>query len=459
MNFPYSTQYKTFIVFGLLFLLSFSLIAQNVAVNAQSVAKNLFIPWDLEYWGNDTLIFTQKSGEIIRLDIQNEKLDTLFVIEGVAELQHSGLMGMALHPNWPSEKEIFVAYAFYDAQFQVLIRLEKMMFDPSKDSLASSSILLDSIPGAATTTGARVITSGEHVYLSTGDINLGTVSQDTNSLNGKILRLHLDGSIPNDNPISGSPIWTLGHRNPQGLAISPEGNFFSCEHGASANDEINLIEKGRNYGWPEVSGFCNGEPACQALNLVDPLNTWSPPIAPCGLAYVDNSQVLDNGLLMAGLRGTALYWVKLNAAQSGIDKIDTLLPTSIGRIRDVLVTGDNRIFISTSNVESQNPVSSEDDQIFELFTGFVSNDLSFKDLSIKVYVYEKVLHVLDEDGFKEELSWNLFSLDGKKLKGDIISPRPSSMKVNLSEWPSGYYFVSIVSPKGHFYQKIYLAPR
>lgn len=459
-SFWHISRHSILVLIGLLILSCPPALAQKPAVNAQPVATQLATPWDLEYWGSDSLLFTQKGGQVIRLDIKNAVYDTLFVVDNLAELQHSGLMGMALHPAWPDTLSAYVVYAFYNAQFQVLLRLQRLDYDAQNDRFLPGKILLDDIPGAATTTGARVICTRDHLFLSTGDINLGTVSQDTASLNGKVLRLNLDGSIPQDNPFEGSPVWTLGHRNPQGLAMSPEGNLFACEHGASANDELNLLLKGRNYGWPEVSGFCDGAPSCQELNLVEPLRTWSPPIAPCGLAYVDTTQVLMNGLLMAGLRGTALFWVRLNNEQDEVLGVDTLLPSVFGRIRDVLVTKDNRIFVATSNAERPNPISPDDDRILELFTGYLSNEKeAVAHFPIRLFVSNRTLNLTHENLFERKGNWRLYRLDAAlAMQGDIPAGR-SHLSADLGNLPAGYYFISIQSPEGQYYQKIYLAPR
>lgn len=344
-----------------------TLTAQTPQVIRRSVVENAYIPWDLEWWGPDTLLYTQRNGLVQRAALSTNQLKTLFTIDTVAELQHAGLMGMAMHPQWPDTPAVFITYTYYNAVFDVFLRLERLRYEAGTDTLVREQVIIERIPAASTTTGARVVASTDgYLYLSVGTINLGVVAQDSAALNGKILRFHLDGSIPPDNPIAGSPVYTLGHRNVQGLALSPDGTLYASEHGNFSNDELNILRNGRNYGWPEISGFCNGQPACQTLNLVDPLYVWSSPIAPCGLAY----QARSNGanvLLLTSLVGEALYRLELSNDGTQVIKEDALLKGQIGRIRDVLVAPNGQVFVSTSNRDNVQSPTMNDDQIYEVF--------------------------------------------------------------------------------------------
>ncbi|MEO0897869.1 MAG: PQQ-dependent sugar dehydrogenase [Bacteroidota bacterium] len=464
MNHRFWSRMRAMLLSLLLFPSLFAQTPEQEAIYADlvSVGTGFDIPWDLEYWGNDTLLFTQRAGQIMRLDINSGMADTLFNIPDVASLQHSGLMGMELHPQWPAIKEVFIVYAYYNATFSVLLRVEKLSYDAANDRLVSASIVKEEIPGAATTTGARMMAVDSMLYLTTGDINLGTVSQDTASLNGKILRYKLDGSIPADNPFQGSPVYSMGHRNPQGIAMAADGSIFSCEHGASANDELNKIEAGRNYGWPQVSGFCEGSIACQTLNAKEPLAVWSPPIAPGALAYADTVQVLTNSLLMTGLRGKALYAIKLNAARDTIESVDTLIIRNglvPGRLRDVLVTPgpDSRIFVTTSNNEGQNQPNPGDDQIYEVFTGRLTSktELSLSQAP-KVFLDEDILQIRSEHAFKSSTSLKIFDFQGKLVKNQVLKPIQTHHLIPLTTLPDGIYLVRINSRDQQFSYKIYL---
>ena len=198
-------------------------------------------------------------------------------------------------------------------------------------------------------------------------------------LSGKILRLNPDGSVPDDNPYPKSLVWSYGHRNPQGLVQLPSGRIFSSEHGGGQDDELNEILPDNNYGWPEVHGYCNwpSELAYCANNEVKvPLRTWSPAYAPCGLAYYNHPAIPEwnHSLLQVflkagdGSRGQRLEVLQLNEAEDSIVKESTYFTQTFGRLRDVLVAPDGRVFLCTSNKEKNGDmvVQANDDKIIEL---------------------------------------------------------------------------------------------
>ena len=173
--------------------------------------------------------------------------------------------------------------------------------------------------------------------------------------------MNLDGSIPADNPDPSSPVWSIGHRNAQGLVFVGD-SLFSSEHGPDTDDEINIIRRGGNYGWPDVRGICGaGEEAfCNANNVVEPIMQWTPTIATCGLDYYNNDLIPQwkNSLLLSTLKDATLFQLRLNSTHSAIDSTAEFFENQFGRLRDLCVAPDGRVFISTSN--------GTDDKIIEI---------------------------------------------------------------------------------------------
>jgi len=198
-----------------------------------------------------------------------------------------------------------------------------------------------------------VISPDLKLFISTGDASNQSTPQNINALNGKIHRINLDGSIPSDNPFPRSSIWTYGHRNPQGLVFA-NNILYSSEHGPSSDDEINIIEKGRNYGWPKVEGLCN-EPAerifCLANNVKEPIYSWTPTEAVCGLDYYNNNLIPQwkNSLLLCTLKGSKLIQLRLSSNGTSILSGAEFLDGNYGRLRDVCISPDGKVYICTSN--------------------------------------------------------------------------------------------------------------
>jgi glucose/arabinose dehydrogenase len=197
------------------------------------------------------------------------------------------------------------------------------------------------------------VIAGDKLFISTGDAANTALSQNASSLNGKILRLNLDGSIPADNPVSGNAHWSTGHRNPQGLVYA-NNKLYSSEHGPSNDDEINIIEKGRNYGWSTVQGFCNtsGEQTfCAANNVKEPIQAWTPTIATAGLDYYDKNLIPQwkNSLLMATLKDATLYQLQLDNNHSTVSATNEFFSGKYGRLRDICISPDGKVYLCTSN--------------------------------------------------------------------------------------------------------------
>ncbi|MCG2618175.1 PQQ-dependent sugar dehydrogenase [Terrimonas sp. NA20] len=311
------------------------------------VARNLHFPWDMA-WGEDNHIWiTERNGKISRFNPANGEIKTVITIPDVVANGEGGLLGIALQPG---SSNVFVAYN-YNGEGQYKEKLVKYVYNGT--TLTNPVTLRDNIPAANIHNGSRLLIDNGKIFMTTGDANNQSSAQDPNSLSGKVLRFNLDGSIPSDNPVAGNPYWSLGHRNAQGLVLA-NGRLYSSEHGPSNDDEINIIEKGRNYGWPVVQGYCNTtveQAVCGTTDIAEPIKAWTPTIAPGGLEYYGNDQIPQwkGSLLLVALKDARLYQLKLGSDQTSITETNEFYNGKYGRMRDVLVAPNGTVYICTSN--------------------------------------------------------------------------------------------------------------
>lgn len=324
----------------------------QVPLRDSVVAGNLQLPWEILWGPDDHIWMTERGGRISRFDPQTGNRSTLITISDVVSNGEGGLLGMALHPSFSSTPYVYVIYNYMNGG-NYREKLVRYSYNSSSQTLGSPATLLDDIAAASIHNGSRLLIVGDKLFISTGDASNTSLAQTISSPNGKILRLNLDGSIPADNPQPGNPYWSWGHRNPQGLVYA-NGRLYSSEHGPSSNDEINIIEKGRNYGWPNVEGFCDesGESSfCSSQNVAEPIIAWTPTIATAGLDYYQHDLIPQwkNSLLLATLKNQRLYQLKLNAAGNAIDSSATYLNGTYGRLRDICISPSGKVYVCSSN--------------------------------------------------------------------------------------------------------------
>ena len=334
----------------------------------RTLVTGLDTPWDLA-WGPDGQIWvSERTGSISRVDTATGAKVSVGRIDAF-ELSESGLMGIAFHPDFESQPFVYAVYS-YNTGDGVRNRLVRMGYDGT--ALAQPEILLNGIPGAPNHDGARLMVGPDKLlYMTTGDAQTPGLSQDLNSLAGKVLRLDLEGQPAQDNPF-GTAVYSFGHRNPQGLVFHPAtGLLYNTEHGPLDNDEVNLILPGRNYGWPDVRGFCDndvltGETAfCLSNNVVEPLAVWTPTIAPAG-ADIYNEDLIPawkGSLLLTTLKGQALWVISLSADGQRVMARDERFNGRFGRLRDVLVGPEGEVYLATSNRDGRGQPRTEDDRI------------------------------------------------------------------------------------------------
>lgn len=344
---------------------------EQTRIDTTTVVTGIDIPWDMEWWGEDTILFTQIDGTIHRLDISTSQIDTMYSVPGLARENQAGLMGMQMHPDWPDTAKIYVAYNYYDGS-EIDLRVEELVYDKTNDEFSPGTALLEDVTVSNSNTGCRLLIADDNtMYVTMGDVKDNSAPQNPTSLLGKVLRMNLDGSVPSDNPTSGSLVYTLGHRNAQGIVQTPSGKVIISEHGPFTDDEINVLDPGANYGWPLVSGPCSesNQELCDSIGAVDPVADWTPTIAPCGIDYYDNPAIPEwqNTILMAALKDERLFVLRFSDEQHTTFDLETAhLKFVFGRIRDVLVDGDGEIFLATSNKDVFGTPGPRDDRIIRL---------------------------------------------------------------------------------------------
>jgi len=336
--------------------------AASTSFNPKATVLNnqLNYPWEILWGPDDYIWFTEREGTVNRMNPETGEVIKLADIPDVATTtNYNGLLGMALHPDFVTNPYVYLVYNYFAPSDTMLEKVVRYTYNGS--TLVSPLILIDSIVGKKNGNyihnGARLVISPDmKLFVSTADANhRWDFPQDPNSLNGKILRINLDGTVPTDNPF-GNAVWATGFRNPQGLVIASNGIMYSSMHGESTDDEINIIEKGGNYGWPYVQGYIDADSVREVrfsnhVNSIEPIYAWTPTIAPSGLDYYDKDAILPwkNSLLLAVLKDEKLLQLKLNDAGTDITAERDFLVHRFGRLRDVAISPSGEVYVCTDN--------------------------------------------------------------------------------------------------------------
>jgi glucose/arabinose dehydrogenase len=364
----------------------------NYSVNVQgydiiNVVTNLDTPWSLAFSKNGILFFTERPGYVKAFynnTLINLKVENL----NVKEIGEGGLLGIALDPNFPNSPYIYLYYTYEEEK--LWNRVVRYKFE--NWSLIDQKILIDKIPAATLHNGGRIKFGPDgKLYITTGDATQKDLAQDINSLAGKILRINPDGSIPEDNPFPNSPVYSYGHRNPQGIDWF-DNLMFSSEHGPSgelgyAHDEINFIIKGANYGWPIVVGISNDK---RFKNPI--LDTGEETWAPSGISFYKGNiyPELKNKLLVATLRGKHLRIIEIDFKEIKVLNHYAILSNMLGRIRDVVEGPDGYIYIATSNKDGRGIPALDDDRIVKLIPKNTKAYLNINLIFYAIFVREKI---------------------------------------------------------------------
>ena len=350
----------------------FAIQLDNSVLGVQTVASGFDVPWEIA-WGPDNWIWiTEQSGTISRVNPVSGEKKVLLVIPEVWRRRSTGMLGMALHPDMKSKPLLVVNYTLRrdSIPYSRLVRYEW-----DGDTLINEKLLME-IPANTGHNGSRVVITDKDIVLwASGDIAKDMNAQDIKSLNGKILRINLDGTIPADNPFPESPVWAWGFRNMQGLVMASNGKLYTTEHGDANDDEVNMVEMSRNYGWPKVQGWNDrpGEDSFYHQNkIADPLRAWTPTIAPAGMDYYDGDKIPEwnNTLIFTTLKQQSLFVLKLSADSKSVKQEEIFLAGKYGRFRDLCISPEGDVYVSTSNRDWNPPKgfpAPDDDRIIRIF--------------------------------------------------------------------------------------------
>lgn len=312
-------------------------------IEATDVATDLEAPWSVTFHDGATLISERDTARILEVSADGATR-VVSTIEEARPRGEGGLLGIAMHEDF--------LYAYYTAADDNQIARLPITGDPGALTLGPAEVIFASIPKAGTHNGGRIAFGPDGMlYATTGDANQPDTAQDDSSLAGKILRLTPEGNIPADNPFPGSPVYSLGHRNPQGIAWDDQETMYSSEFGQSTWDELNIITPGGNYGWPTVEGIASRD------GFIDPVQQWRPSEAsPSGIAVAGDS------IFIANLRGQSLREVPVSSPETS----RVFLHGEFGRLRDVVTAPDGTLRILTNNTDGRGSPTTGDDRMLSI---------------------------------------------------------------------------------------------
>lgn len=334
----------------------------DMGVMVETVAENLEVPWSVAWTPDGTMLFTERTGHLRAIQ------DGVLLPEPLLSLDvagvEGGLLGVAVDPGHTENNHI---YLYYTYQEFISSANKVVRYTYANGEISEGRTIIDKIPGGPFHDGGRIKFGPDGMlYITTGDAGNPDLSQDINSLAGKILRINPDGTIPRDNPFEGSAVYSLGHRNPQGLDWNDAGDLLITEHGPSgwmgvAHDEINLIVRGANYGWPHVIGDETGD------GLTGPvLHTGNETWAPSGSAFYNSDAIPQwtGKYFVATLRGSHLHLIDFRDGM--ITSHEKLFEGEFGRLRDVAVGPDGAMYLLTSNRDGRGAPQATDDRILRI---------------------------------------------------------------------------------------------
>ena len=311
------------------------------------VAGGLEVPWGLAFLPDGSALVSERDSARIKLVSPDGDVTTVGRVRGVQPGAEGGLLGIALSPSYDSDSLLFAYFTAGDEN-----RIVRLTYDGQR--LAGQRTIFDGIPSAGIHNGGRIAFGPDgFLYVGTGEAGNIDLSQDRGSVGGKILRITPEGKPAPGNPFGDSPVYSLGHRNVQGLAWDASGQLWAAEFGQNTWDELNRIEAGGNYGWPEVEGRSDDD------RFVDPVRQWSTDEAsPSGIAIAGIADY------MAGLRGARLWQIPIPGGKAG--KAKALLTGDYGRLRAVGVAPDGSLWVTTSNRDGRGDPRGNDDRIIRL---------------------------------------------------------------------------------------------
>jgi glucose/arabinose dehydrogenase len=423
------------------------------------LVTGLQIPWEITWGPDDHIWCTERVGRVIRIEPSTgnytEILDLTDVVTEGGQGE-PGLLGLALHPDWANTPIVFIVYN-YNSGFSVKERLSA--YEWNGTSLINEDILIDNIPGEYIHDGSRLlITPDNKILMTTGDTgDGGDSSQDIEAINGKVLRINLDGSIPSDNPDPNSYVYSYGHRNSQGLCLGPNGIIYESEHGQNSSDEFNIIIPNRNYGWPNVQGACNtaGEITfCENNDVVEPLKEWTPCVAVNGIEYYNHPAIPEwqNSVLLAVLGGLSAQYERLSVlhmSEDGTEVVseDQYFASFNQRIRDICVnpyTGAVYVAFNGPGYPGEGPNKIKE-FVNESYNAVSESKVVTQELNI--YPNPATTEInLEVSASLVGGTYQVFANNGDVVSEGKINSE--SFKIETTKWSAGNYFVKATSAKG-----------
>lgn len=318
---------------------------------ASDLATGLTSPWGLAFLPDGSALVSERDTAEIKLVRSDGSVTPVGSVPGVVPDGEGGLLGIAVASDFAQTSYV---YAYFTAEDDN--RIVRMPLTGGT-ALGAPEVVFDGIVKNSTHNGGRLVFGPDgKLYVGTGDAQDRPRSQDPDSPNGKVLRLEPDGSVPADNPFPGSPAWSIGHRNVQGLVFDEAGRLWAAEFGQNTWDELNRIERGANYGWPEVEGQVG------QAGFVDPVAQWpTSDASPSGVGYADGV------VFMAGLRGARLWAIPVPDGQVGTP--EPFFTGQYGRLRTVALAPDGDLWLTTSNTDGRGDVRGGDDRILRVPLG------------------------------------------------------------------------------------------
>ncbi|NGF56434.1 quinoprotein glucose dehydrogenase [Parapedobacter sp. SGR-10] len=342
---------------------------ESTLLGVSVVADSLSVPWELVWGPDDWIWVTEERGYVTRINpVNGEKKVILRLPIGK---RPEGAQAMIVHPDQKQYPYVYIHYKRVKSDGIRYNILERYTYQ--NDTLVHPKLLLEYVAGRGHT-GSRLAFQGkERILWATGDQAIKEDTQDLSSANGKILRMDLEGNIPDDNPFPRSYVYAFGFRNMQGMVVTPQGAIYTSEHGDATDDEVNLIVPKGNYGYPSIEGMVDNDIEREfALknNTIEPLVAWTPTIAPAGLDYYSSEKIPEwtNSLLLTMLKGQGLRVLTLDKTGKRIEREEVFLEKLYGRIRDLCISPAGDIYIATSN-HDWNPMTSpseRDDRILRI---------------------------------------------------------------------------------------------
>lgn len=324
----------------------------------RTIAQNLDVPWAIDIAVDNRIFFTEKPGRLGMIHANGTLASEPVVNIHTEDIGEAGLMGLALHPNF-TQNHLMYVYHTYAKNGGLYNKV--LMLTEKNNKIVNSKIILDGIPASDSNNGGRIKFGPDgKLYVSTGDSETPELAQNTKSLAGKLLRLNDDGTIPDDNPIPESPVYSYGHRDIQGFAWHPiTKKLYASEHGPAGNDEVNIIEPGSNYGWPiEV---CNHSTSSAPIRFETPEYCFNPEIAPSGLTIAASNKLgYQNDILFTTLRGSHLHHIDLET------RIQDNVLVGYGRLSDIVEAHDGSLYVLTANRNAIGIGNANDDHILQI---------------------------------------------------------------------------------------------